>query len=579
MNQTSEFFAYVHQGGDSLSVNRYKTLIDHLPVMIFSLDSAGCLAEVNAFFLKKLGYKEEEVLGKPITEFISGGYKDLFLTQCLAKLQEQDEIVPLELQLTTKAGIWIDGSLTGSRITDGAMGGNILFFSILDVTEQRRTVKEIEQMAYHDDLTGLPNRLLFRDRLQMSMSQAQRLNQNVAILFIDIDRFKLINDSYGHQVGDKLLAYMAYQLMKHIRKGDTVSRFSGDKFMMSVPFMANEEDCYLIGNRILDFMKSPFMVEDHEFQMTASIGISLFPRDGQDVDSLIKCADLAMSRAKQNAGNRFEVYTPAMNEQILKKMNLDRDMRKALEREEYVLFYQPQVMLPEGRVYGAEGLIRWRSPERGLVPPMEFIPLAEETGMIVQLGYWVLRDACRQTRVWLDQGMSPITISVNISPRQFAQTDFVQRVSQILEETKCEPKYICLEITESTMINDFESSIKIIKDLIDLGLTMSIDDFGTGYSSLSLLYRLPIHSVKIDRSFVQQMSQSQDSSIVNAIIAMCHRLNLKVVAEGVETIEQYDLLIQDGCDSVQGYYIGRPMPAPDFEKFMLNFKAVEPTSK
>jgi diguanylate cyclase (GGDEF)-like protein/PAS domain S-box-containing protein len=557
-----------------LSENRYKMLLDYVPVMIFSLDSAGCLTEVNAFFVEKMGYQATEVAGKAMIDLVCSDYKEVFREQCLGALERNHSFEEVELQFITKSGIWIDGVLNGNDISFGDQGEHLLFFTLRDVTEQKRTIKEIEQMAYHDDLTGLPNRLLFRDRLQMSMSQAQRMNQNVAVMFIDIDRFKVINDSFGHQVGDKLLAYMAYQLMKHVRKGDTVSRFSGDKFLMAVPFMANEEDCYLIGKRILDFMKSPFMVDDHEFQMTASIGVSLFPRDGNNADMLIKCADLAMSRAKQQSGNRFEVYTPSMNEQILKKIHLDRDMRKALERSEYLLFYQPQVMLPEGRIYGAEALIRWKSPERGMISPMEFIPLAEETGLIIPLGYWVIREACRQTKAWQDAGYPKITVSVNISPRQFVQSDFVTRVRQILKETDCDPECICLEITESTMIHDFEASIKIIQALIDLGITMSIDDFGTGYSSLSLLYRLPIHHVKIDRSFVQQMSQANDSSIVNAIIAMCHRLNLKVVAEGVETLEQYDLLIQDGCDSVQGYYISKPMPSEDFERFMQNFKSV-----
>ncbi len=440
--------------------------------------------------------------------------------------------------------------------------------------ERKRYQVQLEHQANYDALTGLPNRNLLHDRLRQAV-YSQRSPRNIAVVFMDLDHFKFVNDSLGHGTGDKLLKSMGERLRAVLREGDTVGRVGGDEFVLILNDQSNEEVIFRAMQRISARVSESIMIDGKELYVTCSAGISLYPQDGRDVDTLLKNADAAMYRAKEHGRNNFQFYTAEMNERVNERLSLEAALRRALERREFLLHYQQKIDLRSGAIIGAEALVRWNHPEWALVRPARFIPLAEETGLIVPLGEWVLHEACRQAREWLDQGLRPGVVSVNLSVRQFRQEGLVRTVSRILEETRLDPSQLEMELTESTVMQNVESAIATLQGLKSLGVALSVDDFGTGYSSLSYLKQLPFDTLKIDRSFVRGIGAGEDpdeGAIAHAIISLGHSLRLKVIAEGVETDAQVRFLKRHGCDEVQGFLYGEPVASEEYARLLEKAK-------
>ena len=430
----------------------------------------------------------------------------------------------------------------------------------------------IRQMAYFDPLTGLPNRLLFNQLLHQALALAHRHNFSrlLAVLFLDLDRFKIINDTLGHAVGDHLLRAVSARLRECCQRNqDTVARLGGDEFVILLPELDAAQDAVRIAQKIIDNFASAFVIPEHELFISTCVGISISPDDGVDGDTLIRNADMAMYRAKEEGRNRYQLYNPTMNARAAQRLALETSLRRALERQEFFLNYQPKVNVKSGRVVSFEALLRWQHPELGLIPPKQFIPLAEETGLIVPLGEWVLRTACAQNRAWQDAHYPPLRVAVNFSPRQFLMFRMADMVEKVLTETHLDPCWLELEVTEGIMLQNVDSTIATLRRLSDLGVHISIDDFGTGYSSLSYIKKLPIHTLKIDQSFVNDITvNADDGAIATAVVTLAQSLNLNVVAEGVELEEQARLLDALDCPEMQGYFFSKPLPADEFLPLM-----------
>ncbi|WP_243652978.1 bifunctional diguanylate cyclase/phosphodiesterase [Tumebacillus sp. BK434] len=444
---------------------------------------------------------------------------------------------------------------------------------MVDITARKLAEERLEHIAYYDVLTSLPNRTLFEDRLHLEMARSRRHSQKLAVLLLDIDRFKYINDTLGHGLGDELIRAVAERLQTCVREGDTVSRIGGDEFTLILPDLRSPQAAVAVAQMILQKMTAPFVIAQTELYATCSIGISFFPDDGTDLQALMKNAESAMYRAKERGRNSYQLYTTSMNEDAMQKLSLERYLRKALGLDEFVLFYQPQVNVQSGEIFGVEALLRWKHPILGMVSPATFIPLAEETGLIVPIGEWVLKTACAQVKRWHAAGYPQLTVAVNLSARQFQQEDLVEMVERVLEETGVEPQFLELEITESVTMHNVERAIVILHELTNLGIRISLDDFGTGYSSLSYLKHFPIHTLKIDQTFVRDITtDADDAAIATSVIALAHSLNLQVVAEGVETEEHLRYLAAQGCTSMQGYHFSRPLPAPEIDALLQSGK-------
>jgi diguanylate cyclase (GGDEF)-like protein/PAS domain S-box-containing protein len=442
---------------------------------------------------------------------------------------------------------------------------------------RRKYAQQLEYHAGHDILTGLPNRALLQDRLSQAIAYAARYCYPIWVLFIDLDRFKFVNDSLGHNAGDTVLNAIATRLQFAVRETDTVARMGGDEFLVVLPERDDECLTTAVVQRIMDAVAKPLKVDGHEFVLGCSIGVAAYPNDGNDPETLIRNADIAMYRAKETGRNNFQFYTATMNERLLERLRIEGDLRNAIERQEFVLHYQPQVDLSSGRTIGAEVLIRWQHPTLGMVMPLRFISLAEETGMIVQIGSWVLRTACAQAKTWHDAGFGDLRIAVNLSARQFMQHDLVQSIANILAETGLPADCLELELTESLVMTDIDRAIEILVSLKALGVHLSLDDFGTGYSSLSYLKRLPFDSLKIDQSFVRDITKEHDGeAIVASIISLAHNLKRHVIAEGVETRDQLNYLLRYGCNHMQGYYFSRPLPAEMLEAMLSQDRLMHP---
>jgi len=446
---------------------------------------------------------------------------------------------------------------------------------VSNISDHKKATEEVKYLAYHDTLTNLPNRYMFNDRLERAIAHAERGKQLLAVLFIDLDNFKQINDTIGHRAGDHLLQSVANQLMISMRKTDSISRLStgasdysehvvarvgGDEFIILLTDIKNIQDPAKVAQRILNVLSEPFIIGSQEVFMTASLGIAVYPLDGKDIDTLLINADVAMYQAKNRGRNNFQYYSESMNKFAFERFTIENKLRKAMDQNEFMLFYQPQIDISTGEMIGVEALIRWLQPDLILVKPGEFIPLAEQTGLIIPIGEWVLRTACAQNRVWQKAGLKQMRITVNVSGIQFSQDNFVKTVSGVLSDTGLDPKYLQLELTESSVMKDSQNNIMKLHALQALGIQVAIDDFGTGYSSMNYLKRLPLSTLKIDYSFIKDLATSSvDQAIVNAIVSLAHSFDLKVIAEGVEQRQQLAFLRECGCEGVQGFLICPPI--------------------
>lgn len=468
-------------------------------------------------------------------------------------LRANGEEFPLEISL--------------SRIS---RSGKPLYSAVLnDLSARRRDEARLNALANCDALTALPNRAMFHQRLQRSLAHAQRFNEGLTVLFLDLDRFKNVNDTLGHDAGDRLLQSVAGRLRGCLRETDTLARLGGDEFAVLIEQVTDTRFAGSVARKLLKAVAEVLMLDGQEYNISASIGISAYPADGSDATTLLKNADIAMYRAKERGRNNAQFYAAAMNVHSLARLSLETGLRHALERGEFLLHYQPKVDIASGRIIGMEALLRWMRPGTGMVSPAEFIPLAEETGLIVPIGAWVLKTACERNRAWQRQGMPPLRVAVNLSARQFVQANLVSEVARVLDASGLAPQWLELEITESMVMNDPEGAIRTLRQLKSMGIALAIDDFGTGYSSLGYLKRFPIDNIKIDRSFIKDIPLSNDdATITRTIIDMTHNLRLKVVAEGVETGAQRDFLREHGCDEMQGYYFSRPLAEDAFLKLV-----------
>jgi diguanylate cyclase (GGDEF)-like protein/PAS domain S-box-containing protein len=443
------------------------------------------------------------------------------------------------------------------------------FIVMSDITERKEAEQQIYRLAYYDALTSLPNRALLYSLVEQALAEAHRTHGHGALLILDINRFKHLNDSFGHSAADKLLQEIAQRLSTTLRSEDVVARMGGDEFVIALFDIAQRDHAGLVAQKILDVLSTPFHVEHFELIVTTSIGIAVYPEDGRDCETLIRCADVAMYRAKQQSNHGYVFYSHDMNLRSIERLKLETGLRRGLERNELRLFYQPQIDLQSGRLIGAEALIRWFHPEHGIIPPGQFIPIAEETGLILPIGEWVIAEACRQIGAWRAAGMPLVRIAVNISSRQF-RPDLPAKVFDILKRFDTDPALLELELTESMLMHNAEDVIAMMQQLSDGGLSLSLDDFGTGFSSLAYLTRFPIDKLKIDQSFVRGIPEgAKDIAIARTIISLAQNLELKVLAEGVETEAQADFLCHAGCDQMQGYLFSKPIPAEDFGKMLV----------
>jgi diguanylate cyclase (GGDEF)-like protein/PAS domain S-box-containing protein len=547
------------------------TVLESTREGVMVTDANGILVAVNHAFTEITGYSESEALGRHPRMLQSGRQERDFYQAMWASIGETGHWQG-EIWNRDRRGKIYPEWLTISAVRN-AEGETVNYVGVFsDISHIKQSEAKLERLAHYDPLTDLPNRLLLTSRLRHAIDKAERGKTELAVLFLDLDNFKHVNDSLGHPAGDELLRVIAKRLQTRIREGDTLARLGGDEFVVVLETLRRSDEAAMVAQSVIQLMEEPFMLPGgHEIYIGVSVGISLYPDNGQDATQLIRNADTAMYLAKSQGRNTYRFYTSALTAAANQRLNLESKLRRALERGEFVLHYQPQVSIPDGRIVGMEALLRWHHPEEGLIPPLRFIPLAEETGLIQPIGKWVLRTACAQLRAWVDQGMPLLTMAVNLSPRQFAQPDLVEQVREALEFGELPAQYLELEITESAIMDSGEKARTTLKALKDLGITLSIDDFGTGYSSLAYLKQLPIDKLKIDKSFVDGIPDDRnDAAITATIISMAKNLNLSVLAEGVETEAQRHFLSEPGCDAYQGYLFSRPLPAADIAAMCLN---------
>lgn len=551
----------------------YRAVVEGASEGILTLDQNGHIIRINMAIETMFGYKVEEANNLPFSKLITSDRANRLL-------RPDGSFFPisgLELEAQHKNGITFPILLS---ISSFKHRDKRYFTAIIqDIRERVMFEKRLARLAYYDALTGLPNRRLFHDRLSQAIERAKRNGKLVGILFLDLDHFKDINDTLGHLLGDQLLQEVSKRLSNLMRKEDTIARMGGDEFISILEGLNDKQDAEKLIQKILDVISVPIKLGLQDIYITGSVGVTFYPIDENDVEKLIMNADMAMYRAKSKGRNTFEIFDPQSFSDAKKKFVLESSFRTAIKTTSLFLEYQPELNLNyqptvdqcSGEIIGAEALVRWRHPELGIIEPSEFIPLAEEKGFIISLGDWVLRTACEQSVKWRKAGFPPFRIAVNISPLQLKKPDFVDRVTQILEETKMAARYLEMEITESIVLNKNKELMTTLHKLKAIGISLSIDDFGTGQSSLSDLQMLPIDKVKIDESFIRNVTTNEnDSAIVVGIIEMAHKIGLKVVAEGVETREQLDYLLAHNCDIMQGYHFSRPVKAEDFETLLVN---------
>ncbi|MHB1246804.1 MAG: putative bifunctional diguanylate cyclase/phosphodiesterase [Sulfuriferula sp.] len=551
----------------------HRFLVNSSPDFIYTLDCEGRFTFVNDRVESLLGYKHEELLGQHYTAVIfnddfkhaqyvfnerrtgkrASRYVELRLKckDCVRNMAE-NRILVVELNAI---GMYEQSENKFASRYLGTYG------VAKDISERKKAEETIHYQAYHDLLTGLPNRVLFKDRLNLTIAQARRNSEKFAVMCLDLDHFKVVNDTLGHVFGDELLLAVAARLLGCLREGDTLARMGGDEFSLLLPQIGGTEVVASIADKVISALSKPFHIDHHELFATVSIGVALYPIDGETGDSLIKHADIALYHAKTCGRNNCQLFHMGMNVPLSNRLSLESDLRHAVERNELVTYYQPQVNLKSGHITGFECLIRWQHPQRGLIPPAEFIPLAEEIGMIGTIGEWMLHTACQQLKTWKSQDLPPVRLAINISPRQMEQSDFVEHILAELHQHGLDHSVLEVEITENLIMKEVERTVEKLKQLSASGIKIAIDDFGTGYSSLNYLKKFPIHTIKIDQSFIADIERDGDTSIVTAIIAMAKGLHLNLIAEGVETENQLAFLRKMECDEIQGFLLSEPLTA------------------
>ncbi|MDN3515148.1 MAG: EAL domain-containing protein [Candidatus Brocadia sp.] len=545
---------------------KYADLYDFAPVGYFTFDRHGRIIEVNLTVARQVGVERSFLINKPFFLFVMPEFRRVFHSH-IQTVFTTNTRQSSEIKLVIKDGTSFYVTMESVPARD--IEGDVVRCrsAITDISEHKRLEEKIKRMAYYDALTDLPNRVLFNDRLTVAIAHAHRNRGMVAVLFLDLDRFKIINDTMGHTVGDKLLQEVANRLKTYMREDDTIARFGGDEFSLLLPEISHEEDVSHVARKILSAFKYPWIAGGHEFYISASIGIALYPDDGGDAEILIKNADIAMYYAKEQGRNNYQFYVPAMYTRCSDKMMLEGSLRRALDCEEFVVYYQPLVDLFTGRIVCMEALVRWRHPIRGLLFPEEFLFLSENTSFIIFIDELVLYTVCTQIKTWQDAGFQPLCVAVNLSAHTFHQENFLEMITSVLKKTGINSLHLGLEITESVAMRDIEITIHKLSELTKLGIQISIDDFGTGFSSLAYLKKFPINKLKISQLFVKGiLTDRNDQIIVGSIIALAKSLKLKVVAEGVENQEQLTFLKQRQCDEIQGYLFCKPLPAEEFSK-------------
>ena len=541
---------------------------------ILITDKSGRILRVNQAFMDITGYGEDEVIGQRPRMLQSGRHDEAFFRHLWVSLIETGSWQG-EIWNRRKSGEVYPEWLTISAVSDESGEVTHYIGGFTDLSQQKQAEDHIQHLMYYDALTSLPNRTLFRDRFQQCMVRTRRSNDHTAFIHLDLDRFIKVNDTLGHTVGDQLLQQVGQRLSKNIRPMDFVARLGGDDFAIAVPALMTRAEVESFLEKIADVFAEPFCIAKREIFLVPSMGVVMYPDDANSYDELARYAETALQYAKR-LGEGYQFYHGSMNTNADERLNMESALRRALERDEFHLHYQPQVDASTGEIIGVEALLRWERGDEGMVMPGRFIPLLEDTGLIIPVGEWVLRRACRDLQMWLAEGYGRVPVAVNLSPRQFRSRDLVHMIDKVLRESGTDPRLLELEITESSVMDDPEFAMQTLQACHERGIRIAIDDFGTGYSSLSYLKRFPLDVLKIDRSFVADVPENDDdAAIIDTIIAMAHRLNLRVIAEGVETAAQRDFLREHGCDWVQGYYFGRPMPLEDLLQ-CLQGQAIHP---
>ncbi len=552
---------------------RAEVTLNSIGDAVLSTDIAGNITYLNVVAEKMTGWARKNASGRPLSEvfkIIDGATREPSPNPMEMAVRDNKTVgLTANCILIRRDGVEsaIEDSAAPIHDRTGKVTGAVIVFH--DVSASRAMRQQMSHLAQHDFLTDLPNRMLLMDRLTESISLAKRHGERLAVLFLDLDRFKNVNDSLGHVIGDQVLQSVAARMASCVRRSDTVCRMGGDEFVVLLSELDHGQDAAISAMKLLATLGSPHLIATHDLHVPASIGISIYPEDGQDAETLIHNADIAMYHAKEKGRNNFQFFKQLQNDCAAEKSLLEDSLHMALERDEFSLHYQPKINLETGAIVGVEALLRWRHPQRGLIPPREFIPIAEDTGMIVPIGQWVLREACRQARAWADAGLGHVPVAVNISAVEFRNKEFLENVRNTLSATELDPASLELELTETTLMQHVEFTSSVLDELKKMGVLLAIDDFGTGYSSLSYLSLFAIDSVKVDQSFVREISSnSADATIVSAVIGMGNNLNKRVIAEGVETREQSEYLQGKGCQEGQGFFFHRPMPADEFTKLL-----------
>ena len=546
---------------------RFRTMVEKSWSGVVLLDGDVRFSFAGSSTQHIIGYEEAELLGRSLFDFVHPRDLSAARTKFARMVEQPNQETHGELRFRHKDGrfVWLEG-FSQNLLHEPSVRAIVLNYR--DITQRKETEKQLEYRAYYDSLTGLPNRVLFRDRLVLALEHAKRNKVAVAVMYLDIDHFKLVNDALGHSFGDRLLGEAAKRLRSALRASDTISRVGGDEFSILLPEVVSTEAVAGVAGKILQALSRPFHLEGHDLFITASIGIGCHPADGEDAETLLKCADAAMYRAKELGRNQSQLFTASMNERYVRRLALEQHLHHAIERSQLELWYQPIFDRTRRRFASVEALLRWRDPTRGLVSPSEFVPLAEETGMIIPIGAWALRTACMQLRQWQDQGLT-LRMAVNISAVQLQQRDLLAQVQDALTESGVAPHMLQLEITESAAMQSVELTMEVLRELRAMGIGVSVDDFGTGQSSLTYLKHFPIDTIKIDKEFLREVTSDETAAaIVSYVINLAHTLQLKVVAEGVETEEQYTFLRHYACDQLQGFLFSKPLPAHELVPFL-----------